>query len=171
MAMTQQNKAPTSDDDRDPVLLAVDRICGRYGDRPDALIEIFHDLQDALGHVPEPALKPIAQRLNLSRAEVHGVLSFYHDFHTKPVGRVVVKVCRAEACQSMGALPLIAQICDRLGVGLGATSAGGSVTVEPVYCLGNCALAPAAMVGGVLHGRVDAKRVAALVAEMTGEAG
>ena len=121
--------------------------------------------------MPEAALKPIATRLNLSRAEVHGVLSFYHDFHTKPVGRVVVKVCRAEACQLMGALPLIEQICDRLGVGLGATSAGGSVTVEPVYCLGNCALAPAATVGGVLHGRVDAARVAALVADLTEEAG
>lgn len=171
MAMTRQNAAPISGGDPDPVTEAVDLICGRYGDRPDALIEMFHDLQDGLGHVPETALKPIAKRLNLSRAEVHGVLSFYHDFHTKPVGRVVVKICRAEACQSMGALPLIAQICDRLGVGLGSTSAGGSVTVEPVYCLGNCALAPAATVGGVLHGRVDAERVAALVTEMTGEAG
>ncbi len=171
MAMIQHNETPATEDDHDPVTLAVNRICGWNGDRPDALIEIFHDLQEALGHVPEAALKPIATRLNLSRAEVHGVLSFYHDFHTKPVGRVVVKVCRAEACQSMGALPLIEQICDRLGVGLGATSAGGSVTVEPVYCLGNCALAPAATVGGVLHGLVDAARVAALVADLTEEAG
>jgi formate dehydrogenase subunit gamma len=171
MTMTDQHNARNSPGDSDPMIEAVDRICGSHGDKPDALIEIFHDLQDALGHVPEAALKPIAKRLNLTRAEVHGVLSFYHDFHTKPVGRVVVKVCRAEACQSMGALPLIERICERLGVGLGKTSPGASVTVEPVYCLGNCALAPAAMVGGVLHGRVDAERVASLVADMNGEAG
>jgi formate dehydrogenase subunit gamma len=171
MAMTEQHKIQDSDPGPDAVTQAVDRICGIYRDKPDALIEIFHDLQDALGHVPEAALKPIAKRLNLSRAEVHGVLSFYHDFHTKPAGRVVVKICRAEACQSMGALPLIERICDRLGVPMGGTSDGGSVTVEPVYCLGNCALAPAAMVGGVLHGRVNAERVVALVVEMNGEAG
>ena len=137
-------------------------ICARHGDDPSALIEILHDLQEAAGFVPDAALPEIADALNISRAEVHGVVSFYHDFRRAPAGAVVVKICRAEACQSMGALALIEAITARRGVALGGTSAEG-VTIEPVYCLGNCALSPAAMVNGRLHGRLDADRLDALV--------
>jgi formate dehydrogenase subunit gamma len=133
-------------------------ICGRHDNDPANLIEMLHDLQAAEGCVPEAALPAIADALNLSKAEVHGVVSFYHDFRKAPAGRTVVKVCRAEACQSMGALALIEHLCARHGVALGATSADG-VTVEPVYCLGNCACAPAAMVDGRLLGRLDAGRL------------
>lgn len=149
-----EGREPNGQDDE-----LVHQICARYHDKPDALIEIFHDLQHAIGHVPQTLQPVIAKRLNLTRAEVHGVMSFYHDFHAKPVGNVVVKVCRAEACQSMGALELIERICDRLNVSVGETSADRSVTVLPVYCLGNCALAPAAMVDGTLIGRADEDRV------------
>lgn len=141
-----------------------ERICARYGDDPAALIEILHDIQEEAGHIAEPLLPVIARRLNIARAEVHGVMSFYHDFRAEPAGRVVVKLCRAEACQSMGAAALIAAFCDRERVALGGTSAAG-VTVEPVYCLGNCALAPAALVNGRLLGRCTAERLAAAVAE------
>ncbi len=142
----------------------VTTICARYGNDPAALIEILHDLQSAVGHVPDSAAGSIAQALNLSRAEVHGVVCFYHDFRRTPAGAVSVKVCRAEACQSMGALALIEQICARQGITLGETSESG-VTVEPIYCLGNCALAPAAMVGSRLIGRADPDRLEAAIRE------
>jgi formate dehydrogenase subunit gamma len=144
-------------------------ICARHGNDPAALIEILHDLQEEHGWVPEQALPAIASALNIGKAEVHGVVSFYHDFRRAPAGRVVVKLCRAEACQSMGATRLIEQICARLGAGLGETSPQG-VTVEPVYCLGNCALAPAATVGGKLIGRADVARLEAVIAAGLGEA-
>lgn len=126
----------------------VGRACARHGDDPAALIEILHDVQDGLGHVPEDALPQIAERLNLARAEIHGVVSFYHDFRKTPAERVVVKICRAEACQSMGAEALWERIAARSGL-----------KVEPVYCLGNCALAPAATVKGRLIGRANAERI------------
>ena len=130
-------------------------ICAEYGNRPEALIEILHQLQARRGSISENDQRDIASALNLSRAEVHGVVSFYHDFHTKPVGRVTIKVCRAEACQSLGANQLIADLVARLGISMGETNPAG-VAVEAVYCLGNCALAPAAMVGANLVGRADA---------------
>lgn len=139
-------------------------ICARHGNDPAALLEIFHDIQESAGFVDEAVLPTVAGALNLSRAEVFGVLSFYHDYRRTPAGPVVVKVCRAEACQSMGALGLIEAVCDRRGIALGGTSEDG-VTVEPVYCLGNCALAPAAMVNGKLIGRADAGRLDTAVRE------
>lgn len=139
-------------------------VCAGHGNDPAALLEIFHDIQDRVGHVPESALAAIADALNLSRAEVFGVLSFYHDYRRAPAGPVVVKLCRAEACQSMGALDLIADACARRGISLGGTSEDG-VTVEPVYCLGNCALSPAAMVNGTLIGRVDGARLDSAILE------
>lgn len=139
-------------------------ICARYGNDPAALIEILHDLQEVEGFVPESALPEIAQALNIGKAEVYGVVSFYHDFRSAPAGRVIVKLCRAEACQSMGATDLIERIIARRGAGLGETDARG-VTVEAVYCLGNCALAPAAMVGEHLIGRVSEARLDATIAE------
>jgi formate dehydrogenase subunit gamma len=138
-------------------------ICARHGDRPDALIEILHDVQEEAGFVPLASIPVIADALNLSRADVHGVMSFYHDFKTKKQGRVVIKVCRAEACQSMGAFDLIEQFLTKRGLKMGDTS--GDVTIEATYCLGNCALAPAAMIDGNLHGRLTAERLEQRVAE------
>lgn len=133
-------------------------------DQPGALLPIFHRLQERLGHVPPEALPVIAQDLNLSRAEVHGVMTFYHDFRSAPPGRCVVKVCRAEACQAMGADALIEHAEQCLGTALNSTAADGSATLEAAYCLGNCALAPAMMVDGHLKGRVTPQRFDALVA-------
>jgi len=147
--------------------LDVAAICRRHGDDPANLIEILHEVQRQTGHVPEALLPAIATALNLSRAEVHGVVSFYHDFRRAPAGRVVVKLCRAEACQSVGALALIDAICRERGVALGETSADG-VTIEPVYCLGNCALGPAALVNDRLVGRLTPERLEAAVAEADG---
>lgn len=145
--------------------LAARAIALRYGNKPDALIEILHDMQAELGHVPEAALPALAKALNLSRAEVHGVVTFYHDFHRHPVGRHVIKVCRAEACQSMGAEALAAMIQKSLKVKFGETTADGAITIEATYCLGNCALAPAVMVDGKMVGRVDKARFNRIVAE------
>jgi formate dehydrogenase subunit gamma len=129
------------------------------------LLPILHAVQAEYGHVPQAALPIIALGLNLSRAEVHGVMSFYHDFREEPAGRHVVKLCRAEACQAMGANGLADHARSRLGVDWGGTTAGGAVTLEAVYCLGLCACAPAAIVDGRVVGRVDADRFDALVAE------
>lgn len=137
-------------------------ICARYRDDPTALIEILHDVQHAAGAIAEADLRVIADRLNLSRAEVHGVMSFYADFRRAPAGRVVVQVCRAESCQAMGANALGEALCRDFGVEIGETSADG-VTLEAVYCLGNCALSPAVSVNGRGVGRADADRVRAAV--------
>ncbi|ESR24353.1 NAD(P)H-dependent oxidoreductase subunit E [Lutibaculum baratangense] len=146
-------------DDALDLVTATENACARHHNDPAALLEILHDLQEEVGHVPQVILPTIAKALNLSRAEVHGVVSFYHDFHETAGGTVRVQVCRAEACQSMGALDLIERICRRHGVTLGETSADGGITIEPVYCLGNCALSPAAMVNGRPVGRVTEERL------------
>lgn len=144
---------------------AAREIALRYGNRPDALLEILHDLQEQLGFIPEAALPALAKSLNLSRAEVHGVVTFYHDYRREPAGRHVIKVCRAEACQSMGANELVGMIERYLKVKLGQTTADGAITVEAAYCLGNCALSPAIMVDEQLVGRVDARKFEKIVAE------
>ncbi|WP_374332885.1 formate dehydrogenase subunit gamma [Aestuariivirga sp.] len=144
---------------------AAREIALRYGNRPDALLEILHDLQEHLGFIPEAALPALAKSLGLSRAEVHGVVTFYHDYRREPAGRHVIKVCRAEACQSMGANELVGMIERYLKVKLGQTTADGAITVEAAYCLGNCALSPAVMVDEKLVGRVDAKKFEKIVAE------
>jgi formate dehydrogenase subunit gamma len=138
-------------------------IAGEHGNRPDALIEILHEVQSALGFVPEAVVPVLANALNLSRAEVHGVVTFYHDFRRKPAGRHVLKLCRAEACQSMGGEALVRRAEDRLGVACGETSADGRVTLEPIYCLGLCATAPSAMIDGRVVGRMTADRLDALL--------
>ena len=131
---------------------------------PGALLPMLHRVQERFGCVPPVAVSAIARTLNLSRAEVHGVVTFYHDFRETPAGRHVVKICRAEACQSMGADRLIAHAESRLGVSLGATRTDAEYTLEPIYCLGNCALSPAAVIDGEIHGRVSAERFDALLA-------
>ena len=136
----------------------------RHRDRPGALLPVLHDVQDALGFVPEGAVAPIAHALNLSRADVHGVISFYHEFRTVPAGRHVVKLCRAEACQSMGGRALEAHARRRLGLQAGEHDTPDRIfTLEPIYCLGNCACAPSAMIDGKLHGRVTPKRFDQLI--------
>jgi formate dehydrogenase subunit gamma len=140
-------------------------IAAEHGNRPDELIEILHDVQSALGYVPEAVVPVLAQALNLSRAEVHGVVTFYHDFRAKPAGRHVLKLCRAEACQSMGGEALVERAEHRLGVSCGETSADGRVTLEPTYCLGLCATAPSAMIDGRIVGRMTAERLDALLKE------
>lgn len=134
-------------------------IAVRMKDLDGPLLPILHAVNDAFGYVDERALPVIAGVLNLSRAEVYGTASFYHDFRRQPAGRKVVKICRAEACQSMGAMGLIASLEKALGVRLGETGADGQLTLEAVYCLGNCALAPAAMIDGRPVGRLDTEKV------------
>lgn len=140
-------------------------VAAEHGNRPDELIEMLHDVQSALGFVPEAAVPVLADALNLSRAEVHGVVTFYHDFRAKPAGRHVLKLCRAEACQSMGGEALVSRAESHLGVACGETSADGRVTLEPVYCLGLCATAPSAMIDGRVVGRMTSERLDALLKE------
>ncbi|MBB3444695.1 formate dehydrogenase subunit gamma [Rhizobium sp. BK379] len=129
------------------------------------LLPILHEVQEQFGYVPQEALPVISEELNLSRAEVHGVVTFYHDYRDHPAGRHVLKLCRAEACQSMGGDALAERIKTLLGIDFHQTTLDGSVTLEPVYCLGLCACAPAAMLDGEVHGRVDGELAAELVAE------
>ena len=129
------------------------------------LLPILHALQEAFGYVPQTAVPLIAEALNIGRAEVHGVLSFYHDFREAPAGRHVVRICRAEACQAVGAAALSERALGKLGLDWHGTTANGAVTVEPVYCLGLCACGPAAMVNGKVVGRVDDARMDAILTE------
>ncbi|HVJ77351.1 MAG TPA: NAD(P)H-dependent oxidoreductase subunit E [Hyphomicrobium sp.] len=153
-----------------PAELAALAICARHGNRPDELLEIFHEMQHELGYVPEETLPVIARALNRSRAEIYGVVSFYHDFKRHPVGKHIIKICRAEACQSMGTAALCAHAESSLKTPLGGTTADGSVTIEQVFCLGNCALSPAIMVGEKLYGKVDAQRFDEIIAGLDKEA-
>ncbi len=129
------------------------------------LMPILHAVQHVFGHVPEEAIPVIARELNLSRAEVHGVVTFYHEFLRELPGKHVLKLCRAEACQSMGCERLVERAENRLGVVCGDTSADGRVTLEAVYCLGLCATAPSAMLDGRVVGRLDANRLDQLLKE------
>lgn len=132
--------------------------------RPGAMLPLLHALQQKFGCVPEAATAMIAEALNLTRAEVHGVISFYHDFRREPAGRRVLRLCRAEACQSMGSEVLAARLLDRLGIGWGETTADGGLTVEAVYCLGLCACSPAALLDGEALGRLSDSSLAEALA-------
>ncbi|MBX5163731.1 MULTISPECIES: formate dehydrogenase subunit gamma [unclassified Rhizobium] len=129
------------------------------------LLPILHEVQAEFGYVPQEALPVIAEELNLSRAEVHGVVTFYHDYRDHPAGRHVLKLCRAEACQSMGGDALAERVKMLLGIDFHQTTPDGSVTLEPVYCLGLCACAPSAMLDGEVYGRIDDQLAMELVAE------
>ncbi|HEY6417958.1 MAG TPA: formate dehydrogenase subunit gamma [Candidatus Binataceae bacterium] len=146
--------------------IEIDKIVARVGAQPGALMPVLHAVQEHFGCVPPDAVPAIARALNLSRAEVHGVVSFYHDFRSEPAGRHLIRVCRAESCQAMGAVELAAHIQRRLGIEFGQTSGDGAFTLEPVYCLGNCACSPAIVVGDDLHGRVTPARFDALLARL-----
>lgn len=129
------------------------------------LLPILHEIQDEFGYVPEESLPLIARELNLSRAEVYGVVTFYHDFREHPAGRHVLKLCRAEACQSMGGDRLAERAKALLGIDFHETTPDGAVTLEPVYCLGLCSCSPSAMLDGEVHARLDDTAIDALVAE------
>jgi formate dehydrogenase subunit gamma len=131
---------------------------------PGALLPILHAIQDEIGWLPDEAVPAIAAALRLSRAEVHGVISFYPHFRTRPAGRHIVQICRAESCRAMGAVALEAHATASLGVDLHHTTSDGAVTLEPVYCLGNCACSPAIRVDDEIVGRVDAARFDAAIA-------
>jgi formate dehydrogenase subunit gamma len=139
----------------------IDRLAGTDG----ATLPMLHALQAAFGYVPQPTIPMIAEALNLSRAEVHGVFTFYHDFRHAPAGRHVLKLCSAEACQAAGSDALATHVEQSLGVALGGTTDDGAVTVESIYCLGLCATAPAAMLDGRVLGRLDTQRLDAAMAE------
>jgi formate dehydrogenase subunit gamma len=150
-----------------PTTLSAANLRDMIGDliaMPGALLPVLHRVQEKLGYIPGEAVAMIARELNLSRADVHGVITFYHDFRQEPPGACVVKVCQAEACQAMGAEALTQHARSRLGAALHETSADRAYTLEPIYCLGNCALSPAIMLDGQLHGRVSAERFDALIA-------
>jgi len=153
------------------LLAVVDAAIARLRDLPGALLPILHAIQHELGFVPPAAIEPIAKGLNLSHAEVHGVITFYHDFRTAPPGRHVLKLCRAEACQATGCERLETRLAEKHGLPMGATSADGSVTLEPVYCLGNCALSPSALLDGKLVGRLTEARLDAWLAACKGDGG
>ncbi len=144
------------------VAAIVERFRGVEG----ATLPILHAVQDAFGYVPADCLPIIAAGLNRTRAEIHGIVTFYHDFRDKPAGRHLVRVCRAEACKSMGSDQVVAAFEQALGLRLGETAADGGVTLEPVYCLGLCATAPNAMVDGKPAGRLDAAKAAGLAGSL-----
>jgi formate dehydrogenase subunit gamma len=133
--------------------------------RPGPLLEVLHAIQAAIGYVPEEAIPVVANGLNASRAEVHGVVTFYHYFRRTPPGKHVVSLCRAEACQSMGADSLAEHAKRKLGVDFHETTPDGQFSLEPIYCLGNCACSPAAMVDGRLYGRLTPESFDAMLTE------
>jgi formate dehydrogenase subunit gamma len=144
----------------------IDLALARYQGTPGPLIQVLHAVQDSLGHIPPASVPVIAEALNLSRADVHGVVTFYHYFRQAPAGRHVVQLCQAEACRSMHSEALTVHAKQRLGVDFHETTGDGQITLEPVYCLGNCACSPAMMIDGELHGRVTAERFDSIIADL-----
>ena len=135
----------------------------KYAAIPGGLLPLLHDVQASLGFVPKEAVADIARGMGLSRAEVHGVISFYHDFHDQPRGAKTIHLCRAEACQAMGSRQLEKHVKSRLGIDFGGTTPDGRFSLEPVYCLGNCACSPSIRIGDEVFARVDAERFDELV--------
>jgi formate dehydrogenase subunit gamma len=143
--------------------VTIRRLAETKAAEPGALLPILHAIQDELGHVPETAVGIVADVLNLSRAEVHGVVTFYHFFRTHPAGKHTLYLCRAEACQSMGARQLEQYVKEKLSVDFHETTSDGRFSLEPVYCLGNCACSPAVMVDETVYGRVTPQRIDEIV--------
>ncbi len=137
---------------------AVEDIVAALQQKPGALLPVLHEIQNEIGFIPADAIPIIAKGLNLSRAEVHGVVSFYHYFRSAPSGRNIIQICRAESCQAMGSRELEVHAKQSLKIDFHQTTADGEVTLEPVYCLGNCACSPAVRVGDNIYGHVDQQK-------------
>ena len=147
--------------------IKIDALIAKHQHLPGALLPLLHAIQDEVGYVPEASYKPIAKGLNLSVAEVHGVVTFYHHFRTHKPGRHTLQICRAESCQAMGSVALEAHAKQCLNIDYHQTTKDDAITLEPVYCLGNCALSPAVMMDNEIYGRVSVADLDALVAEAT----
>ena len=145
-------------------LAAIEKLAAAHAAAPGALLPLLHAIQDELGYVPDEAVPIVGRALNLSRAEVHGVVTFYHLFRTTPPGKHILYLCRAEACQAMGARALEKHVRDKLKVDFHETTADGRFSLEPVYCLGNCACSPAVMLDETVYGRVTPQRLDELLA-------
>lgn len=150
---------PLPDSGETPDMVNIEAIVREKADLPGALLPVLHAVQDSLGYVPVEAVPIIATGLNLSRAEVHGVISFYHFFRTTAPGKRTLYICRAEACQAMGARELEEHVKRKLKIDYHETTADGRFSIEPVYCLGNCACSPAVMIDESVHGRVSPDRI------------
>jgi len=146
------------------------QIINGYDARPEMLVQILHEFVARFAFISDQAIVQMADELNLSRADVHGVVSFYHDFRTSPPGKRVLKICQAESCQAMGSRSLTAHAQEILGIAMNETSSDGETTLEPVYCLGNCACSPAVMLDDKVYGRVDANKLDALLEGKGGRA-
>ncbi len=167
--MSQDTTTPPPGASRNAVEDAVAGAVAAHRDEAGALLPILHDVQTELGWLPPEATPLVAKALNLSRADVHGVVSFYADFRDRPPARRVLRICRAEACQSVGGRDLARAAEERLGIGFGETTDG--VDLETVFCLGNCALGPSIELDGRLYGRVDAARLEQLLSADSDKAG
>jgi formate dehydrogenase subunit gamma len=153
------NTDPAQQPENSADTATIEAIVREHGDKPGGLLPLLHAIQDRLTYVPREAVPIIAEALNLSRAEVHGVVSFYHLFRTTAPGKQVLYLCRAEACQAMGARRLEEHVKQTLGIDFHETTADGRFSLEPVYCLGNCACSPAVMIDETVHGRVSPERI------------
>jgi len=149
----------------DENLVSIDKHIETHENVPGALMPLLHAIQDDVGYVPESAYTRIAKALNLSVAEVHGVVSFYHHFRTHAPGKHILQLCRAESCQAMGSEALERYVKKTLGVDYHQTTADGAITLEPIYCLGNCACSPAVLIDDQVCGRVDIDRMNEIIAE------
>ncbi len=152
----------------DEKLVSIDKHIAAHINVPGALMPLLHAIQDDIGYVPESSYASIAKALNLSVAEVHGVVTFYHHFRTHQPGKHVLQICRAESCQAMGSEALEAHVKKTLGIDYHQTTADGAITLEAVYCLGNCACSPSVSVDDQVCGRVDAARINEIIAEARG---
>jgi formate dehydrogenase subunit gamma len=151
--------SPSNDTPAKSRRAVIEQLASAEASRPGALLPILHAIQDRFGYVPDSAVPVVAKVLNLSRAEVHGVVTFYHFFRTTPPGTHTLFVCRAEACQAMGARALEHHVREKLNVDFHETTADGRYSLEPVYCLGNCACSPAVMIDETVYGRVTPQRL------------
>ena len=147
------------------VSATINALIAKHQNQPGALLPLLHAIQDTIGFVPEDAYLPISKALSLSVAEVHGVVTFYHHFRSHKPGRHIMQICRAESCQAMGSEALEAHAKKCLGIDYHQTTQDEAITLEPIYCLGNCALSPSVMVDDEVYGRVSAADLDALIAE------
>jgi formate dehydrogenase subunit gamma len=165
--ITETDRSGASAADPKDYAEAVARLLPTDGERRGGLLPLLHALQDAFGYIDDALVPHVAEALNLSRADVHGVITFYHDFRRAPAGRHVVKLCRAESCQARGGRAIERAAAEKLGVAMGQTRADGQVTLEPVYCLGLCPIGPNALVDGEPVSRIDVAGLDRLVARVS----